>query len=72
LPHGRQKLSFFIILIERARTVPKKKPTDFTQAQIDEIQAKAIAEVEKNPLSDADLMKEIEKMNESAPKRRQR
>ena len=42
----------------------KKKPTDFTQAEIDEIQAKAIAEVEKNPPSDADLMKEIEKMNE--------
>jgi hypothetical protein len=72
LPHGRQKLSFFVILIERTRTVSKKKPTDLTQAKIDEIQAKAIAEVEKNPLSEEDLMTEIEKMNESAPKRRQR
>jgi len=47
-----------------------KKPKDFSQKEIDDIQAKAIAEVEKNPLSDADLMKEIKKMNKTAPKRR--
>ncbi len=45
-----------------------KKPKDFSDSELKEIHDKAIKYVEDNNPSDADLMKEIEKMNETAPK----
>ncbi len=45
-----------------------KKPKDFSDGELKEIHDKAIKYVEDNNPSDADPMKEIEKMNETAPK----
>jgi hypothetical protein len=46
-----------------------KKPRDFSDSELKEIHDKAIKHVEDNSPSDADLMKEIDKMNETAQKR---
>jgi len=46
-----------------------KKPQDFSDSELKEIHDKAIKYVEDNKPSDADLMKEIDKMNDTAPKR---
>ncbi len=45
-----------------------KKPKDFSDSELKEIHDKAIKYVEDNNPSDADLMKGIDKMNETAPR----
>jgi len=46
-----------------------KKPKDFSDSELKEIHDQAFKYVEDNKPSDADLMKEIDKMNATAPKR---